>query len=84
MNHRKTLEYTRTKARIEHHIAALGVKLELATPRVDLEPHVECLGMLLEKARWLSGGNLETKGWETAIAELASRVDARPHLQLVR
>ena len=84
MNHRKTLEYTRTKARIEHHLGTLEVKLALYTPRCDLEPHVECLLLLLDKARWLSGGNQETKAWEDRIEDFTRRVESRPILQLVR
>ncbi len=84
MNHRKALEFHRVKTRIEHHMQALEVKLELGTARVDLEPHVELLLMLVERARALSGATVEVGSWEEKTAELARRVEARPHLQLVR
>lgn len=62
----------------------LETKLELSTPRVDLEPHVELLVVLVGNARALAGATVEISGLEQKIADLQARVEARPHLQLVR
>ncbi len=84
MNQQKRLEFHRLRARIDHHLELLGIKLELGTARVDLEPHVELLVVLIGNARALSGMTQEISGLEEKTAELAARVEARPHLQLVR
>lgn len=84
MNSRKKLEYSRTKARIEHHVSTLEQKMAVSTPRCDLEPHVECLCLLLERLRRLSGETQETGAYARRIADLSTTVDGRPHLHLVR
>ena len=84
MNHRRLLEFSRIKARIAHHVQLLEIKLELATARVDLEPHVELLVLLVGNARALAGETVEVSAFAEQIASLAARVEARPHLQLVR
>ncbi len=78
------LEFHRLRARIDHHLQLLEFKLELGTARVDLEPCVELLILLASNARALAGATVEVTGLEEKIAELAARVEARPHLQLVR
>lgn len=84
MNPPKKLEYARTKQRIEHHVTTLEQKLVLGTARCDLEPHVECLCLLLERLRGLSGETQETGAFARRIADLSATVEGRPHLHLVR
>lgn len=84
MNSRKTLEFARVKARLEHHLSTLEQKIAVETPRCDLEPHVECLSLLLEKARGLAGETQETGAYGRRIADLSTLVEGRPHLHLVR
>jgi len=84
VNAKKLLEYTRIKARVQHHLDQVALRLELGTARVDLEPQIELLQLLVDNARALSGGTLETRAWGIKTQELAAAVAAKPHLQLVR